>query len=261
MARPRVLLLDDDATVRLYVGLALADLNVDLLECASVDDAVASLRQAPCQLLLTDLVLREGTGFDLLRLLQEQPALRAGARVAVFSAALTPEVQARLTAFEVWRVLAKPASIDALRACVQDAVLAGAPSAATDPPEPPPSPQADEAAALQRHFAGDRHLFEEFRASCEAQFDEDLRRVDEAFARGDADAVHRVCHSLKTVLLMLGRPGIASQARELDMAARAVDRARMQALWPGLRSALSDRTQPVAERPSASGSGEAGAAR
>lgn len=260
MARARVLLLDDDPTVRLYVGLALADLGIELLECAGVDEAVAALHAGPCHLVLTDLVLRDGSGFDLLRLLQQQPALRAGARLAVFSAAVTPEVRAQLQALDVGRILAKPASISALRACVEESLPAD-PASATAPPAAAPSPADEQAAALQRHFAGDLRLFEEFRASCEAQFDQDLRRIDEAFARGDADSVHRVCHSLKTVLLMLGRPALAAQARELDTAARAVDRARMQALWPAFRDAMAGGAQPVADRPSASGAGEAGGVR
>lgn len=263
MARARVLLLDDDPTVRLYIGLALADLDVDLVECAAVDEALAALRTAPCRLLLTDLVLREGSGFDLLRLLQEQPGLRAGARVAIFSAAVTPEVQAQLTDFEVWRVLAKPATIAVLRACVQEALQdAPAPSLAeTSEGGQPPSADEARAAALQRHFAGDLRLFEDFRTSCESQFDDDLRRIDEAFLRGDADSVHRVCHSLKTVLLMLGRPGLAAQARALDTAARAVDRELMQTLWPGFRRAMAASVQPGADRPSTTGASEAGGVR
>lgn len=258
MARARVLLLDDDPTVRLYIGLALADLDVDLVECARVDEAMTALRTAPCRLVLTDLVLRDGSGFDLLRLLQGQPALRAGAQVAIFSAAVTPEVQTRLQPFDVWRVLAKPATIAMVRDCVQEALQ--------DPPArpvaeaanggQPPSAEDDRTAALQRHFAGDLRLFEDFRSACEAQFDDDLRRIDEAFMRGDADSVHRVCHSLKTVLLMLGRPGVAAQARALDAAALAGDRELMQVLWPAFRRAMTACIQPVADRPSTTGASE-----
>lgn len=263
MARARVLLLDDDPTVRLYVGLALADLPVELVECARVDEAMAALHTAPCRLVLTDLVLRDGSGFDLLRLLRQQPALRAGAHVAVFSAAVSPEVQAQLQPFEVWRVLSKPAAIAVLRACVQEALQDAPVPPTTEVAKAahPPSPDDDQAAALQRHFAGDLRLFEDFRSSCEAQFDDDLRRIEEAFARGDADSVHRVCHSLKTVLLMLGRPTLAAQARALDTAARAVDRELMQALWPAFRSAMLACRQPGADRPSTTGASEVGGAR
>lgn len=258
MARARVLLLDDDPTVRLYVGLALADLPVDLIECAGVDDAVAALRAAPCRLVLTDLVLRDGSGFDLLRLLQQQPGLCEGARLAVFSAAITPDVRARLEPFGVWRVLTKPATIAVLRSCVQEALqMPAAPAVgATEVAPDPPSAADEQAAALQKHFAGDQRLFEDFRHSCEAQFGDDLRRIDEAFGRGDADAVHRVCHSLKTVLLMLGRPTLAAQARALDMAARAADQELMQALWPAFRDAMAACAQPGAERPSTTGASE-----
>lgn len=258
MARARVLLLDDDPTIRFFVGLALADLPVDLVECAGVDEAVATLRAAPCQLLLTDLVLRTGSGFDLLQLFQHEPALRADARVVVFSAALTPEVHERLRTLGVWRLLAKPASLADLQACVQEG-LSASPTARPAPwPEPLPAPgmDADEDLALQQHFGGDLPLFMAFRGSCEAQFGDDRRGIDEALARDDAATVQRTCHSLKTVLLMLGRPALAARAKALDSAAQAADRPAMDALWPALRDALDAGAQPAAERPSATGVGE-----
>ena len=50
---------------------------------------------------------------------------------------------------------------------------------------------AAEQATVERHFAGDRALFLAYRASCVAQFANDLRQGDDAFARADAPALRR----------------------------------------------------------------------
>ena len=72
-----------------------------------------------------------------------------------------------------------------------------------------------EQATVERHFAGDRALFLAYRASCVAQFTNDLRQGDDACARADAPALRRLAHSLKSVLLTLGQPEASERARQL----------------------------------------------
>lgn len=243
MTRPRVLLVDDDASIRRFVALALEELDVDLVEVPGVAPAREALRDGAFDLIITDLMMPGETGLDLLQHLVDHPARRGAAKVAVFSAGLTAAMQARLDSFDVWRQLSKPISLTALEDCVREAV--GSPAAAPSPAaahsapdEPTLSP--DELAAIARHFGGEQALFIAFRASCLAQFAADLDAGDAAVAAGDAAALRRLAHSLKSVLATLGHPGPGATARTLEDAAAAADWASATPLWQQLRAHLAD---------------------
>lgn len=233
--RHRVLLLDDDPTIRLFVALALEDLAVEVVACETVGDALAALQAAPCDFILTDLVLRTGSGLDFLEALKRTPSLRGTARVAVFSSAIDEAADERMHALGVWRSLRKPASLDALQACTRDALDLGSipaaarPSAVSDPAY---------AAAVHTHFGGDQPLFDAFRDACRAQFPQDVRCADDALVRHDAAELQRLAHSLKTVLAMLGEPALAVEAATLDEAALTADWPRIEASWACLRGGL-----------------------
>lgn len=242
MSRPRVLLVDDDASIRRFVALALEDLEVELVDVPGVPQAREALEDGPFQLIITDLMMPGETGFDLLQYLAEQPALRAGARLAVFSAGIRAETLARLEALDVWRRLPKPVSLGELARCVQDAVGAGAaPALADEAAAAPPCAtlSAPERAALAQHFGGDEGLFLAYRRSCLAQFPADQRAGDSALASGDAPALRRLAHSLKSVLATLGQGEAGSTARALEDAAARVDWPACRPLWQQLRTHLS----------------------
>lgn len=241
--RPRVLLVEDDPSLQRFVQLALEDFEIELLAVSSVDAGLAELARAPAALVLTDLMLPDRSGFELIETLAAQPALRAGARVAVFSAGLTPATRARLERSEVWRLLSKPCGLAELEACVRDA-LAGA-GACKEGGEPVataahdrPSLPNGQAAAIAEHFGGNAALYHAFRASCLHQFQADLAEGDRALAAGDAPALRRLAHSLKSVLLSLGHAEAAAHALALDEACEPNDWPAMAALWPQLRAAL-----------------------
>lgn len=244
MSRPRVLLVDDDASIRRFVALALEDLEVDLVAVPGVPQAREALEDGPFQLVITDLMMPGETGFDLLQYLAEQPALRGGARLAVFSAGIRADTLARLAALDVWRRLPKPVSLGELAQCVQDAVGAGAgaapaPTDETAAPPPCATLSAPERAALAQHFGGDEGLFLAYRSSCLAQFPADLRAGDSALASGEAPALRRLAHSLKSVLATLGQGEAGSTARALEAAAARADWPACRPLWQQLRTHLS----------------------
>lgn len=233
-ARPRVLLVEDDASLQRFVALALDTVPIELLTCGSVDAALALLAQQPVQLILTDLMMPGRSGFDLIQALQAQPALRGQARLAVFSAGLTPKVQQRLEGLQVWRLLSKPCSIAELEACVREGARVGEDDAPTAAPAPAQDPSAD---AIARHFGGNAALYLAFRASCLQQFAADLVAGDQACARADGPALHRLAHSLKSVLLTLGHAEASTQARQLeDLAAHLPAQPDPTAAWPALRA-------------------------
>lgn len=243
--RPRVLLVEDDLSLQRFVQLALEDFEIELLTVGSVDAGLAELARAPAALVLTDLMLPDRSGFELIEALAAQPALRAGARLAVFSAGLTPATRARLERPEVWRLLSKPCGLAELEACVRDALAAevavpAPPSAPESRPEADDAgpPQARQAAAIAEHFGGNAPLYHAFRASCLQQFRADMAEGDQALAGGDAPALRRLAHSLKSVLLSLGHDQAADLAKALELAGEQADTAAMRALWPRLRTAL-----------------------
>lgn len=242
--RPRILLVDDDVSIRRFVAMALEEMDVELVEAASVPQAREALRGAPFQLIITDLMMPGETGFDLLQHLADQPGQRAGARLAVFSAGLRADTQARLDALGVWRRLSKPTSLAELERCVRDATGGQAAAAA-----PARAPAADalapaEQAAIVQHFGGDQALFLAYRSSCLAQFGQDRRDGDAALARQDAGTLRRLAHSLKSVLATLGQAEAGALARQLEDAAARADWAAATPQWQALRLHLADGEGP-----------------
>ncbi len=216
MKPARVLLIEDDASIQRFVELALEDEPVTLHPAPTVADALAQLRtQGPFRLIVTDLMLPDGSGQQVLQALAAEPGLRAGARVAVFSAGLSAETRARLDTLGVDEVIAKPASLAQLLQCLQRA-LAAAPDAATaiaaiDRVAPDPA-----ARAIDHYFAGDQALYAAYRDSCRRQFAHDRRAGDAALAAGDHAGLRRLAHSLKTVLQTLGHDDDSAVARQLE---------------------------------------------
>lgn len=240
-ARPRVLLVEDDASLCRFVGLALDELPIELISCTNVDAALAELGQHSAALVITDLMMPGRSGFELLAALDATPALRAGARVVVFSAGLTSEVRQRLErGGGVWRLLSKPCSVADLEACVREAIALdpGTPPAMQAPEHEPAHEQAVEQAIAQQ-FGGHRALYAAFRASCLQQFAADIREGDRACAAHDGPALHRLAHSLKSVLLILGHADASALARQLEDLAAQTRWDDALPLWPGLREALS----------------------
>ena len=237
-ALPRVLLVEDDATLRRFVAMALEDMPIDLVQCDAVAPALALLAQDPFVLVLTDLMMPGESGFDLLEHLHRTPALRGRARVAVLSAGLTPEVREQLADMEVWRMLSKPVSVGTLVACVQDAIEGNAEAAAPDGLARQPQ-AGDRAHAVQEYFDGNQELFDAYRSACMEQFPHDMREGDDASTQADLQPLRRVAHSLKSVLLTLGYRELSAQARMLEETSHAGDRAQARAQWQALRNALS----------------------
>lgn len=253
-ARPRIVCVDDDASIRRFIGMALEDLPVEVLTCADAAAAREALRQGPVALLITDLMMPGESGFDLLASLVADPVLRGGALLAVFSAGLNAATRARLEDLDVWRELDKPVSVQALEDCVAQAVA--------HPPAPPPRPlaaaaesgggPAGESAAdfstAERHairnlFGGDAGLFKAFRDQALPQFVHDRQALAAALQAADWPAVHRQAHSLKGALATLGDETGRGLARALESAAAAPDIAACRQAWPVLDQHLAGMKQ------------------
>jgi len=247
----RVVLVDDDASIRRWVEMALEDLAVDLVSCASVSQACQALQQQPAKLMITDLMMPGQSGFDLLAQLAADPALRGGALLAVFSAGLSAAAREKLAGLDVWRELHKPVSLAALEACVLEALAWRGPSTAVGPaPEATTAPSALAVQtavpvqrdpvrhAIDRSFGGDAALHAAFQQHAAQQFQADRQEGDRALAAGDWPALRRLAHSLKSVLAMLGAEPGATLARQLEAAADSADAPACQRGWAQLRLLL-----------------------
>jgi CheY-like chemotaxis protein len=241
-----VLLVDDDATLRKLVAMVLEVLDIDLVSCASGAEALAVLRAAPVQLLITDLMMPGVSGYDLLQALAETPALRGAARVVVFSAGLDAATRARLARLDVWQVLAKPVSVRTLEDCVRAALVPSAteplPTGVAVAEQSAEGGSAEaalaEAAAIAHYFAGQTALFEAYREGCRRQFSSDLQAGERAFSESDAAALRRLAHNLKSVLRMLGSEEAALQAQALEASAAQGNWEAMAAGWAELSRPL-----------------------
>lgn len=246
MDEPVVLLVEDDVLVSRFVGMVLDDLPVRLQVCSSVEQALQFLAEHRVQLVITDLMMPGESGMGLIQRMAADPSLAAGAKVVVFSAGLNTKVREQLASTNIWRTLAKPASVGDLQGCVRDALqlsgqkLQAAPPVSTGPAAPAAAPGlADhEALAVATHFANNRPLFEAYRERCFVQFARDGEEGDRAAAAADLAALRRLAHNLRTVLLTLGRSEGHRVASRLEEAAIAEDVPAAVAGWKALRDHL-----------------------
>lgn len=227
----RLLLIEDDASIARFVELALQELPtvdaaapaVEFTAVASVAAARVALAAGGWQLVISDLMLPDGSAESLLA---EGFALAEGAPTwVVFSAGVHDDRHAELAARGVARTLRKPVPLAELLGTIAE-LLGGGPARDA-------APAADD--AVQRHFGGDRALFEQFREGCIQRFADDLAQGDAAVARGDAAALRRVAHGLKAVLELIGHPDLAAQARAVEDEAA---QGHIAAGWAGLAHGL-----------------------
>lgn len=232
MDYPRMLLLEDDALVRHFVEMALEDMALELLPCATLAEAYAVLEHTPVQIILMDMTLPDGSGLDLLQWMR---AHGMACRTLVFSGAADATLRQQLLAQGVWRVLMKPAPVDSLVECVA-AALAELPPPAPVAPHSLPSP-AETAAGdtVARYFGGDQQRFEAYRQSCLGPLAQDVAEGDLAAQSHDWITLHRVAHKLKSALTLLGQVQAAQTAGTTE--AHAALQANPQALagWAQLR--------------------------
>jgi DNA-binding response OmpR family regulator len=202
----RLLLIEDDASIRRFVALALEELALEITEAQTLAEARAVLADASTPqpaLVISDLMLPDGSARALVG------EIAARLPVLVLSAGLRGGAEHELLALGVREVLLKPVSLARLETAVQRALAGAAPA-----PAPEPASAAEHAVA--HHFGGDRELWSRFRSGCLERFGDDIRQGDHALAGGQAAALRRVVHSLKSVLVLIGEPALAAKATRLE---------------------------------------------
>lgn len=247
---PRVLLLEDDPSIRRFVAMALSGLPIDLLQAASIAQAKAALAQGDVSLLIADLMLPDGSGMDLLADVQADRGSHAALRTVVFSAGVSATLREQATQLGAWGVIEKPVSFKDLVQCVQQALAHDegvGPSPAIDAPQRHLHIDPDQRQrAIDAHFGGRAALFDAFMSHCVDQLPMDLQAGDAASTAGDVAALRRVAHNLKSVLQLIGSVGGHAAARELEsacMAGAPLD--ALTAQWQALRLQVSEICRPA----------------
>jgi DNA-binding response OmpR family regulator len=234
----RVLLVEDDASIARFVALALEELPLELLVCERMEQAWELLQHTPVTLVISDLMLPGGSGLDLLRQLRAsvQPAL-SQLPVIVLSAGLNADKLRELESAGVFRALLKPVSVVALESCVAEALELAATASPVAPALDKARPAA-EVQAIAAYFAGDHQLFDDYQARCREQFVHDVAQGDWAARNADLQALRRLGHNIKSVLLSLGREQDSGLGGAMERAAQQGQTAEAAILWARLRECL-----------------------
>lgn len=243
MQPTRVLLLEDDPSVRRFVQMALEPLAVDVVPCDTVAQARQALAETAVRLVFTDLILPDGSGLDLLQWLQDRErSTGVACRSVVFSGGIDLAMEHKLQTLQVWRVLRKPASVVSLVACVSDALAVDAEAGLASDKLPRLDPVAE-------FFGGNLPLYNAYRTACLAQFPTDLGAGDVAAHVGDAQTMRRVAHNLKSVLTMLGEAPAAQLAHDTEEAAASGAVESMRQGWQQLRNRVQALLTPASAFP------------
>ncbi|RZL43565.1 MAG: response regulator [Variovorax sp.] len=227
----RVLVLEDDALIRRFIDMALAELPIRIVHAASIAEASRLLQSQDIDLFISDLMLPDGNAMDLFHVLRGN-GRHLGLRIVILSAGITATVRTLASALGVFAVLDKPVSYVDLVACVEQAVDVREAVAAAPPTATSRISATQRERAIEEHFGGRSSLFDAFFVDCMEQLPDDLGAGDAACASRDVDALRRVAHNLKSVLQLMGSTEGHAMARQLEQATLA-DRAfeTLQSHW------------------------------
>lgn len=136
---PRVLVVDDSLSVRKAVLFALKPRQLDVLEAESGREALEVIRARRPDLVVCDVIMRDGGGYEVCQALRDDPALRS-LPVILISGIVNDQVRARAAHAGAATIISKPFRASDLADEVQR--LLGAVSTA-----PVPAPWAPDGAA------------------------------------------------------------------------------------------------------------------
>jgi signal transduction histidine kinase/CheY-like chemotaxis protein len=204
-ARPRVLVVDDNPTNVEFLVDLLGMTGFDVVGRPEVDEALQTLDAQDVDLVITDLVMPERDGFDLIR------AIRAGKRrpdvpIIVASASAFPGDQVRATAIGANEFLSKPVDasqlLQRMGALLKIEFVYGAEASDAVAPQPPQAALAssmlrtDAAVAVADHLreAAELGQVRRIEALVDGIADVEMRRafrdlLGPALAQQDADLV------------------------------------------------------------------------
>lgn len=120
-ARLKVLVVDDEADLRELLDLTLIRMGLDTALAGTVSEARRATLETRFDLVLTDMRLPDGTGIDVLRLVQSKQPGTPVAVITAFGSAENAVAALKAGAFDY---VSKPVALDQLRTLVQSALKA-----------------------------------------------------------------------------------------------------------------------------------------
>ena len=130
----RILLIEDDDSVRTLLFLALVHVGHTVIEARNGREGLNLFRSAPFDLVITDIVMPEKEGFEvLMKIRKRNPSLKI---IAISGGGLHNAAHYLHTAklLGAAKVLAKPFSNEELMAAVNELLPGGGTPATTPPP-------------------------------------------------------------------------------------------------------------------------------
>ena len=103
----KILVVDDSLSVRKAVVIALKPRQLEVLEAASGREALSVLREHHPDLVVCDVIMKDLSGFDVCKGIQDDPAL-AGTPVILISGIVNDQVRTRAAAAGAAKIISKP---------------------------------------------------------------------------------------------------------------------------------------------------------
>jgi CheY-like chemotaxis protein len=128
----KILVVDDSLSVRKAVVIALKPRQLAVLEAASGREALQLLREHKPDLVVCDVIMKDLSGFDVCKGIQEDPAL-AGTPVILISGIVNDQVRTRAAAAGAAKIISKPFRATELAEEVVQMLASRAPAEASAP--------------------------------------------------------------------------------------------------------------------------------
>jgi CheY-like chemotaxis protein len=117
----RVLVVEDEANIRKFVVINLSARGYEVVEAETVREGLDRLRDTPPDVLLLDIKLPDMPGWELLRILADDPALPK-IPVVIITASIGSTTPAYKPYENLVKVLVKPVSVQELTDVVREAL-------------------------------------------------------------------------------------------------------------------------------------------
>jgi DNA-binding response OmpR family regulator len=131
MAKATILVADDDRVVVELLSLGLAARGFKVMVAADGMQAIMAARRTPPEVVLLDVMMPGGTGFDVLKRLRSNAAT-AGIPVVAMSASTDPALPQKVQEFGANAFLLKPALLDEVAATLLQVLEKASAAAARD---------------------------------------------------------------------------------------------------------------------------------
>jgi CheY-like chemotaxis protein/HPt (histidine-containing phosphotransfer) domain-containing protein len=216
----RVLAVDDNEVNRIVLAGLLGELRCVVQLASDGEDALRCYGEDPPDLVIMDLHMPRLDGLTAAARIRALERARGWARrpILALTADRSPGVPEACALAGMDDLQLKPVELDGLRARLE-ALLGGRPAAAAPAAPPPPVLDPRQVEMMREVMGPDAYalLVSTFLSHTEGE----LAQLRAAVGAGDAPAVQRAAHSLKSSTAQMGASALSALARQIEGRARA----------------------------------------